>query len=229
MNIIKGFALGLAVTAAMVSCNKQAPVKTSLETEMDSVSYAFGAFVSKQFRIEEQFKDLDMAVFNQAIKEASDTTKTLISEKDITPILIEYTKKQAEKSGEEAKKEGEAFLEANKQKEGIVVTESGLQYEVISEGTGDKPVLTSTVSVHYHGTTIDGEVFDSSVDRGEPAKFPLQGVIKGWTEGLQLMSVGSKYKFYIPQDLAYGERGPSPKIKPYSTLIFDVELLEIIK
>ena len=171
-----------------------------------------------------------MDLFVQAINEANDSTKSLLKDdQEIGKILSAYTKKQAAKAGEEVKKEGEAFLEQNKTKEGIVVTDSGLQYEVISEGTGDKPLVTSTVKVHYHGTTIDGEVFDSSVDRGEPAQFPLGGVIKGWTEGLQLMSVGSKYKLYVPQELAYGERGAGAKIKPYAALIFEVELLEIVK
>ncbi|MGY5351262.1 FKBP-type peptidyl-prolyl cis-trans isomerase [Wenyingzhuangia sp. IMCC45533] len=231
MKIIKGLALGLAITG-MVSCNQKAKTVTSLETENDSVSYALGAFVSNQYRINDQFKELDLAIFNQALKEAADTSKTLLSQKEITPILIEYTKKQAEKEGEVAKKEGQAFLEENKKKEGIVVTASGLQYEVLVEGTGDKPAATDTVKVHYHGTTPKGEVFDSSVDRGTPAEFPLNRVIKGWTEGVQLMSVGSKYKFYVPQDLAYGANAPqggNGPIKNYMPLVFEVELLEIVK
>ncbi len=231
MKIIKGLTLSLAV-AAMVSCNKQAPKATSLATENDSVSYALGAYINTNFRVSEDFKDLDLDIFNQAIQEASDTSKTLLAKKDITPILIAYTKKIAETKGASAKKEGEAFLEANKKKEGIVVTASGLQYEVITEGSGDKPVATDKVKVHYHGTTPKGEVFDSSVDRGTPAEFPLNRVIKGWTEGVQLMSVGSKYKFYVPQELAYGANAPqggNGPIKKYMPLVFEVELLEIVK
>lgn len=231
MNIIKGLALGLAVTG-MVSCNQEAPKKTSLATEMDSVSYALGAYVNANFRVSEDFKDLDLNVFNQALKESQDTTVTLLAKKDIAPILIAFTKKIAEKKGESVKKDGEAFLAKNKNKEGVVVTESGLQYEVITEGSGDKPLATNTVKVHYHGTTPTGEVFDSSVDRGTPAEFPLNRVIKGWTEGVQLMSVGSKYKFYVPQDLAYGANAPqggSGPIKNYMPLVFEVELLEIVK
>ncbi len=128
----------------------------------------------------------------------------------------------------DTKGEGERFLAANQLKEGVQVTESGLQYEVLTMGRGPKPQATDRVKVHYHGTLIDGSVFDSSVERGEPAEFGLNQVIKGWTEGLQLMPVGSKYRFYIPQELGYGERATG-SIPPYSTLIFDVELLEILK
>jgi FKBP-type peptidyl-prolyl cis-trans isomerase len=128
----------------------------------------------------------------------------------------------------DTKGEGERFLAANQLKEGVQVTESGLQYEVLTMGSGPKPQATDRVKVHYHGTLIDGTVFDSSVERGEPAEFGLNQVIKGWTEGLQLMPVGSKFRFYIPQELGYGERATG-SIPPYSTLIFDVELLEILK
>ncbi|WP_010135666.1 FKBP-type peptidyl-prolyl cis-trans isomerase [Ochrovirga pacifica] len=232
MNIIKGIALGLVV-AGMASCgNQQAARKTSLATEQDSVSYALGAYIGLNFRVSEDFENLDYAVLNQAMKEAADSSKTLLSQKEIAPILIAYTKKKSEKAGEKIKKEGEAFLEKNKKKEGIQVTESGLQYEVITEGTGEKPTAEQTVKVHYHGTTPKGEVFDSSVDRGTPAEFPLNRVIPGWTEGLQLMSVGSKYKFYIPQELAYGANAPQGGqgvIKNYMPLVFEVELLEIVE
>ncbi len=121
--------------------------------------------------------------------------------------------------------DGQQFLKKNAQRENVVTTASGLQYEVLVEGSGDKPVLSSKVKTHYHGTLIDGTVFDSSVERGEPIEFPLNGVIKGWQEGIPLMSLGAKYRFYIPQELAYGMRSPSPAIPPGSTLIFEVELL----
>ena len=126
-----------------------------------------------------------------------------------------------------AKADGEAFLKANKEKEGVVTLPSGLQYQVLTEGSGEKPTLSSNVTTHYHGTTIDGNVFDSSVQRGQPASFPVSGVIKGWTEALQLMPVGSKWRLFIPSELAYGERGAGDAIGPHSTLIFDVELLGI--
>ncbi|MBQ5458529.1 MAG: FKBP-type peptidyl-prolyl cis-trans isomerase, partial [Bacteroidales bacterium] len=136
--------------------------------------------------------------------------------------------KQREENKEKIE-EGEKFLAKNAKRKEVKTTASGLQYEVITEGTGDKPAATNTVKVHYKGTTIAGKVFDSSYDRGTPAEFPLNRVIAGWTEGLQLMSVGSKYKFYIPYNLAYGERGAGQDIKPFETLIFEVELLEIKK
>jgi len=131
--------------------------------------------------------------------------------------------------GEKNLKAGEEFLASNKAKSGVVTLPSGLQYEIIKAGTGVKPKLEDQVKCHYHGTTIDGKVFDSSVDRGEPAVFPVNRVIPGWTEALQLMPVGSKWKLYIPSALAYGEQGAGQDIKPNSTLIFEVELLEIVK
>ncbi|MGY6647768.1 FKBP-type peptidyl-prolyl cis-trans isomerase [Wenyingzhuangia sp. IMCC45574] len=228
MNIIKGLALGLVV-AGMVSCNQQnAARKTSLATEQDSVSYALGAYINLNFRVSEEFKDLDYAVLNQAMREATDTSKTLLSQKEITPILIAYTKKQAELKNAKYKRDVTEFATVDESIE-VQTTESGLKYQVVKEGTGNKPVATNTVKVHYHGTNPSGEVFDSSVERSTPAEFPLNGVIKGWTEGLQLMSVGSKYKFIIPAELAYGAQSPSPKIPANSELTFVVELLEIVK
>ena len=135
----------------------------------------------------------------------------------------------AEQIADAEKEAGIKFLEENKGKEGVVVTQSGLQYKVITMGDGAKPSANDTVKVHYHGTLIDGTIFDSSIQRGEPIEFPLNRVIKGWTEGLQLMPIGSKFIFYIPADLAYGEASPSPLIKPNSTLIFEVELLGVHK
>jgi FKBP-type peptidyl-prolyl cis-trans isomerase len=147
-------------------------------------------------------------------------------------LFAKIQEKQAQKQAELNKKlaaKGEAFLAENAKREGVIVTESGLQYEVLKMGNGEKPTAESTVKVHYHGTLIDGTVFDSSVQRGEPIEFPLNGVIKGWTEGLQLMPVGSKFILYIPYQLAYGERGAGQHIGPCEALIFEVELLEIVK
>ena len=180
--------------------------------------------------------EIDSELFMQGYRNYLDSTNILIKEENVQQVLSGYfQKKQEEKmkeqqaEGEKNKAGNEKFLEENKTKEGVKVTESGLQYIVLKEGTGAKPTAESKVKVHYHGTLIDGTVFDSSVDRGEPAEFGVNQVIKGWTEGLQLMSVGSKYKFFIPQDLAYGARQAGEKIKPYSTLVFEVELLEIEK
>ena len=141
--------------------------------------------------------------------------------------LFEKLNKTKEEKYTETKKAGEIFLEANKEKQGVKDLPSGLQYEVITLGNGIKPSATQNVTCHYHGTLIDGTVFDSSVKRGQPASFPLNHVIKGWTEGLQLMPVGSKFRFFIPPHLAYGERQAGAHIKPYSTLVFEVELLEV--
>ncbi|MED6322915.1 MAG: FKBP-type peptidyl-prolyl cis-trans isomerase, partial [Pseudomonadota bacterium] len=140
--------------------------------------------------------------------------------------------KRMQAAKEEASKavieEGTKYLEENAKRDEVTVTESGLQYEVIAEGDGETPVAASTVRVHYHGTLINGTTFDSSYERGQPAEFPVGGVIKGWTEALQLMKVGAKYRLYVPHDLAYGEQGAGAAIAPYSTLIFDVELLDVL-
>jgi FKBP-type peptidyl-prolyl cis-trans isomerase len=142
--------------------------------------------------------------------------------------MAEEQKEMAAAAGK-YKEEGQKYLADNGKRKGVTTTASGLQYEVLKEGTGPKPAVTDSVSVHYHGTLIDGKVFDSSVERGEPTSFPLQGVIRGWTEGLQLMPVGSKWRFHIPSDLAYGDQAQGDDIPPGSTLIFDVELLGIVK
>ncbi|MBD0833637.1 FKBP-type peptidyl-prolyl cis-trans isomerase [Aestuariibaculum sediminum] len=242
MKLIK--CLGVAAAGlAMVSCNQNGGVPNkALNTEIDSVSYAIGMDVARN--IKTNASEVDKEIFMQGFMNAQDSASLKISEDQVQAILSKYfQKKQADarkkqeeemiKNAEEKfadnKAEGEKFLEDNKSKEGIQVTDSGLQYEVLKEGTGEKPTPSSRVKVHYHGTLIDGTVFDSSVDRGNPTEFGVTQVIPGWTEGLQLMSVGSKYKFYIPQELAYGYRQSGPNIKPFSTLIFEVELLEIVK
>jgi FKBP-type peptidyl-prolyl cis-trans isomerase FklB len=141
--------------------------------------------------------------------------------------IQEYFSKQQAKASESVVEEGRKFLATNSKKENIFTLESGLQYEVIKAGEGAKPSLNDQVTTHYHGTLIDGTVFDSSVERGQPASFPVNGVIKGWTEALQLMNVGSKWRLFVPYDLAYGERGAGPQIGPFTTLIFEVELISI--
>jgi len=234
MRVIKGL-FSAAVVASMFSCGNQVSEVKSLETEIDSVSYAIGLTMSSQLK--NGFDEVNEAVLTQAIRNGLDSTNLLIEDKDIQVIIRNYfQKKQQEEQKENLakaevnKQNGIDFLEANKSKEGVVTTESGLQYMVLKEGNGEKPAGPSTkVKVHYHGTNIEGKVFDSSVERGKPAEFSLNQVIKGWTEGLQLMKVGSKYKFFIPQELAYGAQNKGENLQSYSTLIFEVELLEIVK
>lgn len=165
----------------------------------------------------------------RAVRETLAGTKTVLSPEQANQYIGEYFQKQASVKGDANRKAGEKFLEENKKRPTVVTTASGLQYEVLKMGDGPKPADTSRVKTHYHGTLIDGTVFDSSVDRGEPVEFPVNGVIKGWQEALQLMPVGSKFRLYIPSDIAYGDRAAGPEIGPNSTLIFDVELLEILK
>lgn len=237
--------LGAMVLASLVfSCNsKKTVTKESLKTEVDSVSYALGVNVANS--IGASFEDVNRELFFAGYNSAIDSTDTLFDDSMAQTIIQMYLQKnqakimqkqqeQAEKQLEaqfgDIKAAGESFLAENKSKEGVKTTASGLQYIVEKEGTGAKPTEESVVKVHYTGTTIDGTVFDSSVQRGEPVEFGVTQVIAGWTEGLQLMSVGSKYKFFIPQELAYGanprQGGP---IMPFSALVFEVELLEIVE
>lgn len=200
-------------------------------SKMDSVSLALGVLVGKN--LAGQFPDLNSHDFILSL-EAALKGNPMMNPQEANALVQAYQQKVEAKKQEGlkaqegmAKANEEAFLKQNGQRPGVTTTPSGLQYEVITMGTGAKPVATSKVKVHYHGTMIDGTVFDSSVDRGEPISFPLNGVIKGWTEGLQYMPVGSKFKFYIPYALAYGPQAMGDVIKPYSTLVFEVELLGI--
>ncbi len=231
MKIIK-FVGVVLVTSVLSSCGGQGVSKKALKTELDSVSYAIGMDVAKN--VKTNVSEIDSELFIQGYMNYLDSTNILIKEENIQQVLSSYFQKKQEEKMKEQEAEGEKnkagnvkFLEENKSKEGVKITASGLQYIVLKEGTGAKPTAESQVKVHYHGTLIDGTVFDSSVDRGEPAEFGVNQVIPGWTEGLQLMSVGSKYKFFVPQELGYGARQAGEKIKPYSTLIFEVELLEV--
>lgn len=203
----------------------------SLKTEKDKVSYMVGMQIGRSLG---QIKDdIDLATVYKAMQDSVGGGKTLLTEEEANKVGQDFqqklqTKHLAEQkaAAEKNKTEGETFLAANKSKSGVKTTASGLQYQVVKEGTGKKPKATDTVKVDYTGTKIDGTKFDSSVDRGTPATFPLNGVIKGWTEGLQLMTEGSEYKLFIPADLAYGENAP-PNIGPNATLIFDVKLISI--
>ena len=199
------------------------------ESLEERVSYSYGLMIAKQ--LNERGIDLDFDQFATAFKTVLEEGEPLLSDEEVSDTLDTYSKILAEKSATGVDREtldaGKKFLEENLKKDGIKSTASGLQYEVIKEGDGAQPAATDVVEVHYHGTLLDGTVFDSSVDRGETTSFPLNRVIPGWTEGLQLMKEGGKYRFFIPYDLAYGGRGAGADIKPYSTLIFEVELFKV--
>ncbi len=204
-----------------------------LRNQMDSVSYAIGINVGDNLR--NQKLNVNPDILAAAIKDALANNKNVMSSEASGACLQAYfQKEQGKMTGEnqakaqENKKTGDAFLAQNKTKEGVKVLASGLQYKVVNEGSGPKPTAADKVKVHYHGTLIDGSVFDSSVNRGEPAEFGVTQVIPGWVEALQLMPVGSKWTLYIPSELAYGQQGP-PSIGPSQVLVFDVELLDIVK
>jgi FKBP-type peptidyl-prolyl cis-trans isomerase FklB len=205
---------------------------SALATQKDKVSYAIGMNIGTN--LHRQSVDVDPKVLQQGLEDALAGRKTLLSEDEARATLTEFQnemrQKQQEKmkqAGEANKKEGDAFLAANKEKEGVVTLPSGLQYKIETPGTGPKPTASDSVVCNYRGTLIDGKEFDSSYKRGQPATFPVGGVIKGWTEALQLMPVGSKWQLFVPSDLAYAERGSGPDIGPNATLIFEVELLSI--
>ncbi len=207
----------------------KAPVsktETSLKTKLDSLSYAIGINVGDNLR--NQKLEVNSDILAMAIKDAIANNKSVMTSEVSGAFIQNFFQNQASKAGNENKTKCETFLSQNKTKAGIQTTASGLQYKVLTAGTGPKAVETDKVKVHYHGTLIDGTVFDSSVNRGEPATFGVTQVIKGWVEALQMMPVGSKWTLYIPSDLAYGPQGP-PSIGPNQALIFDVELIEIVK
>lgn len=222
-----------AISFIATSCqNIGSGKKANLKTSVDSTSYALGVLIAQQNK---QTLDnipggkvIDRDLLANGFRTAIKGDSTLFTPKKANEMVSAYFQKEQDKIGQQNLEAGNAFLEKNKTREGVQTTASGLQYEIMKEGTGPKPLATDNVKVHYHGTTIDGKVFDSSVDRGEPAEFPVGGVIPGWVEALQLMPVGSKWKIYLPASLGYGERGAGGNIQPNSTLIFEVELLEIL-
>jgi FKBP-type peptidyl-prolyl cis-trans isomerase FklB len=220
---------GLSVFA-FTACNGQKKMdkNATLKTEMDSVSYSLGVSIGSNLK-GQGFEKLNFAAMMKAMEDVYGDGKTTISEEQANMFIQSYFQKLMDKKSEAAKADGVKFLEENKKKEGVQTTASGIQYKVNTMGTGPKPLATDRVKVHYTGKLIDGTVFDSSVERGEPAVFPLNGVIPGWTEALQLMPVGSKWTIFLPSDLAYGERGAGQQIPPHSTLIFEVELISIEK
>jgi len=218
------------------STKPRTPAPLVLKTEKDKVSYAVGMNVGMGVaaKLRQQSLDVNQAILLRAMKDALAGGKMLLTEEEeravLTQLTVETRKKMEEKmklAGEANKKEGGEFLAANKVKDGVVTLPSGLQYKILTEGTGPKPAATDSVTCNYRGTLISGIEFDSSYKRGQPATFQLNGVIKGWTEALQLMPVGSKWQLFIPSELAYGEQSKSAEIGPNSTLIFEVELLSI--
>jgi FKBP-type peptidyl-prolyl cis-trans isomerase FklB len=218
------------------AATKRAPAKAAapltLKTPKEKASYALGMNFGTGLR--KQSIDIDPAILARGLRDSFSNGKTVLTEDEakavLTQLQSDVRKKQQEMAhelGDANKKQGLAFLEANKTKDGIVTLPSGLQYKVLQEGTGPKPASTDTVVCNYRGTLLDSTEFDSSYKRGQPATFPVTGVIKGWTEALQLMPVGSKWQLFIPSELAYGERGAGGQIGPNATLIFEVELLSI--
>jgi len=224
-------AAAIGLLASFAAAAQDAP---ELKTDKDKFSYALGMNFGEKFR--EQGLELDPAVFGKAFAESFNGGKTAMTDQEMQALLTaavqEIRKKQEaqqEQKAAAAQKEGEAFLAANKAKDGVVALPSGLQYKILKAGTGEKPTLNDTVVCNYKGTLLNGTEFDASEKHGGPATFPVKGVIAGWTEALQLMPVGSKWQLFIPASLAYGERGAPPDIGPNATLIFDVELLSIDK
>ncbi len=221
-----------STAAAVKAPAAKSPDAMELKTEKDKLSYAIGVNVGRS--LQKDAVEVEANIVTQGLKDALAGGKTLITEDEakalITALQTDLHKKQdqaMQAAGEANKKQGEAFLAANKAKDGVVTLPSGLQYKVLTEGKGPKPTPSDTVVCNYKGTLIDGTEFDSSYKRGQPATFPVGQVIKGWTEALQLMPVGSKWELFIPSEMAYGPRGPTPAIGANSTLIFEVELLSI--
>lgn len=242
MKFFKPTLVAMALVA-VVGCQQPAVQEEKalvLETEVQKQAYSLGASIGMymQRNLEEQNKMGVTLEQNIIVKGFTDSLegKSQIEKEEVQALLMKLDesmkakqKELAEKTATDSLAEGQKFLEENAKKEGIKITESGIQYIVMTAAEGEKPVATDTVKVHYTGTFLNGETFDSSVERGEPAVFPLNRVIRGWTEGVQLMSVGAKYKFTIPSDLAYGPAGSPPRIPGNSVLEFEIELLEIQK
>ncbi len=217
---------------ALTACNtpktadNNGPIK--LTTKLDSVSYAIGISIGQNM-VKDGLDSIDVDMLARAMKSSLGKKDSLLLTMPLAQTVIQsYVQSLQTKKFEPNKAAGAKYLEENKKKPGVITTASGLQYKIIKEGTGPKPKLTDTVTTHYHGTLIDGTVFDSSVDRKQPISFSVHGVIPGWTEALQLMPMGSKWQLVIPENLAYGEHPqPGSKIQPFATLIFDLELLDI--
>ena len=217
----------------LLASGLQAADKITLKDQKDKLSYSIGMNIGSSLK--RQTVEVNLEALTQGIKDSLSGGKALMTEEEVQNTMMELQKQMMAKmeaqnkmEGEDNKKKGEVFLAANKKKEGVKTLPSGLQYKVIKDGTGKIPKATDMVTTHYRGTLIDGTEFDSSYKRNEPASFPVNGVIKGWTEALQLMKEGAKWQLFIPAELAYGERGaPGSPIGPNSTLVFDIELISV--
>lgn len=221
-----------AVVFGLLACQDKGPQDIVLTDQKARVSYSIGLNIGNNLK--QQGVEVDPAVLLRGVQDAISGAKALMTPEEVQQCMTQFQQEMNEKQmanaakeADKNMKEGEAFLAENKKKEGVVTLPSGLQYKVITPGTGATPKATDTVTTHYRGTLIDSTEFDSSYKRGQPASFPVNGVIPGWTEALQLMQVGAKWQLFIPANLAYGSRGAGGRIGPNATLIFDIELLGI--
>jgi FKBP-type peptidyl-prolyl cis-trans isomerase FklB len=231
----KLFVLLIAVATIGVGMCQDKVKKSEIKTQKDKVSYSIGLDIGRNMQA--QSIEVDPRIFLQGLKDglSTDTSRArLLTDTEIQTVMTEFQKEMTAKmeakqkaASEKGKKAGEAFLAANKKKPGVITLPSGLQYKILKSGTGKSPKAEDTVTTNYKGTLIDGTEFDSSFKRGEPAKFPVNGVIKGWTEALQLMKEGDSWELYIPSDLAYGDTGAGQAIAPGATLIFQVDLIKV--
>lgn len=221
-------ALSLLVLTTACAQNNNNQTEADLESQIDSVSYALG-FQYGKFMAQQNLNNLNTDALIAGLNTGLNDGEGQLTDVESQQVIQDYQRNLMQKEGEENLQAGKEFLEQNLKNEGVVETESGLQYKVLEEGDGASPTADDVVRVHYEGRLINGDVFDSSYQRGEPAEFPLSGVIRGWTEGVQLMKEGAKYEFYIPGNLAYGENPrPGSPFGPNETLIFTVELLEVV-
>lgn len=227
MKLFNFYLIALNGLLVFTACGQNSKNKNmKLSTEKDTVSYSVGVNIASNLK-QQGFDDLNVDAIAEAFRDVYGNKDVKITAEDGGMLINQYMMKRQQEKGDVNQKTGKDFLDKNAKEEGVSVLPSGLQYKVLQEGNGPKPAAGDKVTVHYTGKLINGKVFDSSVERGQPATFGVNQVIPGWTEALQLMSVGSKYKLFIPSDLAYGERGAGGDIGPNETLIFDVELISI--
>ncbi|RPJ06443.1 MAG: FKBP-type peptidyl-prolyl cis-trans isomerase [Deltaproteobacteria bacterium] len=224
--------IGLGTVIIFLACQAGAQEPPALKDQKDKVSYSIGMEIGKNLK--KQSIDVNPELLARGVKDAFSDGKALMTDQEMNEALVNFQKEMmakqqegAKKLGEKNKTEGEAFLAENKKKEGMITVPSGLQYKVMKAGSGKKPKATDTVTVHYRGTLIDGTEFDSSYKRGQPVSFPVNGVIPGWSEAVQMMEEGAKWQIFVPSNLAYGERGAGRDIGPHATLIFEIELISI--